>query len=113
MKTYISSPFILYFLLIGVYVQTCFGTDYQQIRTMPQDVAPAKLESCGNNLVFTGIVKEISGGVAVLITASKTYILGGGNFKGIVGREVNIIGRVIAEGSFEKIIVSHIQLARQ
>ncbi len=112
MKVYISPSFFLCFLIVAIQTQICFGTDYQKIRTLPPDVFPAQLESYVNNLVFTGTVKEIPKGT-VLVTASKTYILAGGNFSGIVGREVNILGKVIAEGSLEKIIVSHIQLARQ
>ncbi len=112
MKNFSLPLFFLCFLIIPIQPQTCLGTDDQKIRKIPPDIFPAKLESYVNNLVFTGTVKEIPGGTA-LVTTSNTYILGGGNFSGIVGREVNIIGKVVAEGSFEKIMVSHIQLARQ
>lgn len=71
---------------------------------------PVQLEPNVNTLIFTGVVKRIPNGTA-LVTNSATYLLDGGNFEGIVGKEVNIIGRVVKEGSIEKIIVARAQLA--
>ncbi len=112
MKAHILPSFFLCFLIIAIQAQISFGTDYQQIRTLPPEVFPAQPESYVNNLVFTGTVQERAG-ETVLVTAANTYILAGGNFSGIVGREVNILGKIIAEGALRKIMVSHIQLARQ
>ena len=61
---------------------------------------PVELGAEVNNLVFTGTVKKIPDGTA-LVTATTTYLLTGGNFDAIVGKEVNIIGKVIKEGSIE------------
>jgi hypothetical protein len=63
-----------------------------------------------HSLMFTGIVRKIPDGTA-LVTNNATYLLAGGNFDGIVGKEVNIIGKVIKEGSIEKIQVARAQLA--
>jgi len=73
---------------------------------------PVELETDVNNLVFTGTVKKIPNGTA-LITKKATYLLSGGNFDSIVGKEVNIIGKVVQEGSIEKIEVARAQLAQQ
>lgn len=75
-------------------------------------VTPVELGTDVNNLVFTGTVKKIPNGTA-LITKNATYLLSGGNFDSIVGKEVNIIGKVIREGSIEVIEVARAQLAQQ
>ena len=73
---------------------------------------PVKLGADVNNQVFSGIVKKIPDGAA-LVTSNATYLLTGGNFDGILDREVNIIGKVIKEGSIEKIEVTRAQLAHE
>ncbi len=73
---------------------------------------PVKLSTGVNNLVFTGVVKKIPDGTA-LVTHTSTYLLAGGNFESIVGKEVNIIGKVIQEGSIEIIQVARAQLAHE
>lgn len=73
---------------------------------------PVELGTDVNNLVFTGTVKKIPNGTA-LITKNATYLLSGGNFDSIVGKEVNIIGKVVKVGSIEKIEVARAQLAQQ
>lgn len=75
-------------------------------------LTPVKLETDVNNLVFTGTVKRIPNGT-VLITKKATYLLSGGNFDSVIGKEVNIIGKVVKEGSIEKILVAKAQLAQQ
>lgn len=73
---------------------------------------PVELGADVNNLVFTGVVKRIPDGTA-LVTSTATYLLSGGNFESIVGKEVNIIGKVVKEGSIEKIEVARAQLAHE
>lgn len=73
---------------------------------------PVQLGTDVNSLVFTGTVKRIPDGTA-LVTNNATYLLTGGNFEAIVGKEVNIIGRVVKEGSIEKIQVARAQLAHE
>ena len=73
---------------------------------------PVELGAHVNNLVFTGVVKRIPDGTA-LVTNTATYLLSGGNFESIVGKEVNIIGKVVKEGSIEKIEVARAQLAHE
>lgn len=65
-----------------------------------------------NSLVITGTVRKIPGGTA-LVTPNGTYLLAGGNFDGIVGRQVNILGTIIKEGSVEILRVARAQLASQ
>jgi len=76
----------------------------------PSPPTPVKLGADVNSLVFTGTIKKISG-QAVLVTSQATYLLTGGNFDGIVGMKVNIIGKIIQEGAIEKIMVARAQLA--
>ncbi len=76
----------------------------------PSPPTPVKLGSDVNSLVFTGTVKKIDD-QAVLVTSKTTYLLTGGNFDGIVGMKVNIIGKIIQEGAIEKILVARAQLA--
>lgn len=89
----------------------CSTVFYAQSKT-PGHSEPVKLEADVNNLIFTGVIKRIPNGTA-LITNSATYLLDGGNFEAMAGKEVNILGRVVKEGSIEKIIVSRAQLAEK
>ncbi len=73
---------------------------------------PVELGADVNSLVFTGVVKKIPDGTA-LVTNTTTYLLTGGNFESIVGKEVNIIGKIIKEGSHKTIHVARAQLARE
>ncbi|MEE4241609.1 MAG: hypothetical protein V2I36_09085 [Desulfopila sp.] len=73
---------------------------------------PIELEADVNNQVFSGVVKRIPNGAA-LVTSKTTYLLSGGNFDGIINQEVNIIGKVVKEGSIEKIEVARAQLAHE
>lgn len=75
--------------------------------------APAAADSsqAEENLVFRGIIKNLDEGTA-LFTDKEIYPLVGGNFETIVGKEVNIIGKVIKDGDVEKIIVARIQFAK-
>ncbi len=75
-------------------------------------ITPVKLEVDVNNQVFSGIVRKIPDGAA-LVTSNTTYHLTGGNFDGIIDREVNIIGKVVKEGAIEKIEVTRAQLAHE
>ncbi|HKJ65731.1 MAG TPA: hypothetical protein VJ969_10025 [Desulfopila sp.] len=77
----------------------------------PTPPVPVKLGADVNSLVFTGTIKKISG-QAVLVTSDATYVLASGNFDGIVGLKVNIIGKIIQEDAIEKIMVARVQLAR-
>jgi hypothetical protein len=65
-----------------------------------------------DTLVFTGVVKKLDQGTA-LFTEKEVYPLLGGNFAMVVGKEVNIIGKLIKEGNVEKIIVSRVQFEKR
>lgn len=62
--------------------------------------------------VFSGIVKKHENGTA-LITKDKTYPLEGGDFAMIVGKEVDIVGKVVKEGDVEKLVVSKLQVLKK
>lgn len=66
--------------------------------------SPQKVQA----LVFTGVIKKLDNGTA-LFTKKEVYPLIGGNFDTIVGKEVNIIGRVVKERNVDKIIVAQVQ----
>ncbi len=90
----------------------CFATSGSAIEaSITRPATPVELGTDVNNLVFTGTVKKIPNGTA-LITKNATYLLTGGNFDSIIGKEVNIIGKVVKEGSIEKIQVARAQLAQ-
>ena len=61
-----------------------------------------------DNMVFRGIVKKLDGDTA-LFTENDIYRLVGGNFETIVGKEVNIIGKIVKEGDVKKNSVSLVQ----
>lgn len=85
------------------------------------DSPPAKIKSpapasadasqAATNMVFLGIVKKLDEGTA-LFTDKDVYPLVGGDFDMIVGKHVNIIGRIIKEGDVEKINVFRVQFAK-
>ncbi len=90
-----------------------FATPSADRRTLADNPAtPVELGADVNNLVFTGVVKKIPDGTA-LVTNTATYLLTGGNFEAIVGKEVNIIGKVIKVGPIEKIQVARAQIAHE
>ncbi len=63
-------------------------------------------------MVFSGVVKKHEDGTA-LITKDKTYPLTGGDFAMIVGKEVDIVGKVVKEGEVEKLVVSKLQVLKK
>ena len=71
----------------------------------PDDV---NLSQTTDNKVFRGIVKKLDEGTA-LFTDKEIYPLVGGDFETIVGKEVNIIGKIVKEGNVEKLRVSLVQ----
>lgn len=77
-----------------------------------RSTTPVELSGDVNRLVFTGTVKKIPDGTA-LVTSTATYLLAGGNFEMIVGKEVNVIGRVVKDGSLETIQVARTQITRE
>lgn len=99
---------VLILLLFGCTAHA-FGTAAYPKQPPQIPATPVELGADVNSLVFTGTVKRIPDGTA-LVTNNATYMLAGGNFEGIVGKEVNIIGKVIKEGSIEKILVARAQL---
>ncbi len=80
------------------------GTDAQS--------AAAESAQLTKNLVFHGTVEKIDEGTA-LNTDRGVYPLLGGDFDMIVGKEVNIIGKMVKEGNTEKIAVSRVQFDKQ
>lgn len=59
--------------------------------------------------MFKGIIKKHKKGTA-LITEDKTYQLAGGDFSKMVGKSVNIIGKVSKEGDVEKLLVAKLEV---
>ncbi len=101
------------FLFILALAANSFATPSAGSRTFADNPAtPVELGADVNNLVFTGVVKKIPDGTA-LVTNTATYLLTGGNFEAIVGKEVNIIGKVIKVGPIEKIQVARAQIAHE
>ncbi len=101
------------FLFILALAANSFASPSAGSRTLADNPAtPVELGADVNNLVFTGVVKKIPDGTA-LVTNTATYLLTGGNFEAIVGKEVNIIGKVIKVGPIEKIQVARAQIAHE
>lgn len=63
------------------------------------------------NSVFRGIIKKLDKGTA-LFTEKEVYPLIGGDFETIIGKEVNIVGKIMKEGDIEKIAVARVQFAK-
>ncbi len=100
-------------LFILTFAANSFATPSAENGTLVDNPAtPVELGADVNNLVFTGVVKKIPDGTA-LVTNTATYLLTGGNFETIVGKEVNIIGKVIKVGPIEKIQVARAQIAHE
>ncbi len=110
MKLKRLSAFAVFFLVL-VFTLATNTMAISSAKPSPQSpIIPVQLGTDVNNLVFTGTVKKIPTGTA-LVTPNATYHLAGGNFEGIVGKVVNIIGTVVKEGTVEKIQVARAQLA--
>lgn len=79
-------------------------------QTMIKSPAPSDVDSsqATENRVFRGIVKKLDEGTA-LFTDKEIYPLVGGDFETIVGKEVNIIGKIVREGDIEKLQVTLVQ----
>ncbi|MFT5698392.1 MAG: hypothetical protein ACI8ZB_001247 [Desulforhopalus sp.] len=79
--------------------------------TEPSQADPAKIETAAKKetQVFHGIVKKLDDGMA-LYTEKEVYPLIGGEFDMINGKEVNITGKIVEEGSIKKLAVNRIQL---
>ena len=75
--------------------------------------APTAVDAsqAAENMVFQGIIKQLDEGTA-LFTEKQVYPLIGGNFETIVGKEVNIIGKIVKDGDVEKISVGRVQFAK-
>jgi len=101
--------FILFFSVIFT-AASALGANETGKPQDPSSASPAKLGADVNSLVFTGTIEKISD-QAVLVTPKATYLLTGGNFDGIVGMKVNIIGRIIQDDAIDKIVVARAQLA--
>lgn len=102
-------------LLVAIFglVSNCLALSVSIIdASLNRPATPVELGREVNNLVFTGTIKKIPNGTA-LITKNATYLLTGGNFDSIIGREVNIIGKVIKVGSIERIQVARAQLTQE
>lgn len=63
------------------------------------------------NMLFQGIIKQLDEGTA-LFTEKQVYPLIGGSFETIVGKEVNIIGKIVKDGDVEKISVTRVQFVK-
>lgn len=64
-----------------------------------------------NSLVFTGTVTQIENGLA-LVTRKATYLLSGDGLEEVIGKQVNIIGKLEKKDATETIIVIRYQLAK-
>lgn len=87
------------------------GTAYPQRESPP---VPALIYSPKKTdiLIFRGIIKYHDMGTA-LATDRAVYPLIGGDFAMIVGKEVNIIGKMVKENDVEKIVVARVQFDRE
>ena len=81
--------------------------------TEPPQIDPVKIGAKvkKETQIFHGIVKDLDGGMA-LYTEKGVYPLIGGEFDIINGKEVNIIGKIVEEGTVKKLAVSRIQLTK-
>lgn len=102
---------IVVFLVCFAFAGYAFGSYAASAVQLP---SPATINSPkeSKTLVFRGVVKKLDDGTA-LFTEKEVYPLLGGDFDMIVGKEVNIIGKVIKEGNVEKIIVARVQFKKQ
>ena len=100
------------FLVMG-FASTGLGLSADSaVPEMDQPATHVELGAEINNLVFTGMVKRIPNGMA-LVTKNGTYLLEGGNFDSIIDKEVNVIGKLVKQGSIEVIEVARTQLAHE
>lgn len=90
------------------------GTGLAMASTPPPEDKSTAIESTQltKNLIFHGTVEKIKEGTA-LNTDKGLYPLLGGDFDMIIGKQVNIIGKMINEGGTEKIAVSRIQFDKE
>jgi len=90
------------------------GTGQAMASTPTPNDSTAAIESTQltKNLIFHGTVEKIDEGTA-LNTEKGLYPLLGGDFDMIVGKEVNIIGKMIDDKGTEKIAVSRIQFDKE
>lgn len=87
-----------------------FGVSNQATIQSPTTAA-ADASQATDNTIFQGIVKKLDEGTA-LFTEKDVYPLIGGDFQMIVGKEVNIIGKLVKDGDVDKISVTRVQFAK-
>lgn len=104
MKRAIAILVIAICLVITVYD---IGLSTQAKIESPDPTEINSSQATGNK-IFRGIVKNLDGGTAVF-TDTETYPLIGGDFETLVGKNVNIIGRIVKEGNLKKLRVTLIQ----
>lgn len=78
--------------------------------TMPASVEADKAKKLEQvQVLYKGIIKKSKDGTA-LITEDKTYQLVGGDFSKMVGKAVNVVGKVAKEGKVEKLVVAKLEI---
>ncbi len=107
MKKILSTIAFAIFLLITGYA---FGISNQETTQSPVSSA-INVSHVADNAIFQGIVKKLDKGTA-LFTEKNVYPLIGGDFQMIVGKEVNIIGKIVRDGGVDKISVARVQFAK-
>jgi len=105
---------ILAIAIIALFLVVCNNSLAVSIPTNSpaKDTAATLTDHQIDNLVFQGVVKKLDTGTA-LYTKKAVYPLTGGDFDMIVGKNVQIIGRIVKEGKVEKISVARVQFDRK
>ena len=106
MKKIVTASIVAFCVAMG---SSCFAS--APAAPKAEDKAKAAVEQT-KEAEFKGIVKKHEDGAA-LITKDKTYPLTGGDFAMIVGKEVNITGKLVKEGEVEKLVVSKMEVAKK
>ena len=96
-------------------IMICWGLSYATAPpadSTQMSSAAAESKLLTKHLIFHGTIEKIEEGTA-LNTERGIYPLLGGDFDMIVGKKVNIIGKMIKEGNTEKIAVSRVQFDKE
>lgn len=101
-------------IVISCVVSACFAFSTTLIAaTNPASPTAAQMKTPKSTeqvqSMYKGIIKKSNNGTA-LITEDKTYQLDGGDFSKMVGKAVNIIGKVTKDGKKEKLTVAKLEI---
>lgn len=63
-------------------------------------------------MMYKGVVKQTESGME-LVTPDSSYLLDGGDFTGLSGKKVIVVGKLIKEGDIEKLMVDNLQIDKK